>query len=383
VRDLLDVDGPDPIDSALGSGARVQRGGWAWHRPALGLGASPVPMFAVLLTGVMLGHQGLGILTPAVLHAVEPVTAAATVALGVLIGLDTDVLRRPGTSRLLAGATIESGITLLVVAAAFVLITRLPGWEWAAGSHVALLFGVVAASSAIRTHAGGDDSVLARLGDLDDLLPIAAGAVLLAGAAVDSLSNSLVLLGAAVVLIVTLAVAGSLLVSGSSTDGEQRVYATATVLLLTGLAASLSASTLFAGTLAAAAWSLSKAAGREALARDIRYLQHPIVVLVLVVAGAQASTSMPVIVLGVLFALVRLAGKVAGGALAAPLVPALDRRMGLRLVAPGAAGVAAALMVVHATGITTAVEPLLGVAVWGAILSDFLALLVAPRGAGA
>ncbi|MFN7918043.1 MAG: hypothetical protein U0Q55_22030 [Vicinamibacterales bacterium] len=377
MSDLVAGDGTDPIDSRL-AGTGVPRGRWVWHRHALGLAASPVPSFVALLAGVALGPDGLGVLTPRVLQAVEPVVAAMTVAMGMLIGLEVD-LRRPGAPRLLAGASVQSGITFVVVGAAVSLAARMAGWEWAAAWYVPLLLGVAAASSATRPRGDDDVSLAARLGDLDDLLPMVIGAVILASAAGRSVAGGLFVLGLTTALAVAIAVAGSLLVSGSSSEGESRVYAAASVLLASGLAASLSASTLFVGAVVAYTWNQTSERARDSLAQDVRYLQHPIVVLVLVLAGAEASTSTPVLVLALLVALVRVACKLAGGRLASTLfVPGLDRWFGLRLAAPGAAGLAAVLMVVHVTHIATVSEPILGIAVWGAILSDILALLLTP-----
>ncbi len=378
VNDAVDVDGADPIDSRLGA-SDVPGAGWARYRPALGLAASPVPTGAVLLAGVALGSQGLGVLTPSVLGAVAPVTAAATVVLGVLMGLGAVAARTPGVTRLVAAATVEAGLTLAAVTAVFTLIGRLPGWEWASVPYLPLLLGIAAAASATRMRAGRGGSARGQLGNLDDLLPVAAGAVLLAYADRGSVSTGLVVLGLTIALTGMLATASWLLLSDAAGEGEHRVFATGSILLLTGLAASLSASTLFVGVLAAVAWSLWTAAARESLASDLRYLQHPIVVLVLVLAGAEARTSLPILALAGIFALVRLAAKAIGGALAAPLVPGGARSVGLTLVAPGVAGIASALMARQTAGLGAGLETLLGIVVWGAIASDLLARLGAPR----
>ncbi len=153
VTDDLELDGADPIDSRLG-GSEVQGARWTSHRPALGLAASPVPTWAALLTGLALGSQGLGILTVDVLRAVAPVTAAATVVLGVLIGLGATAARRPGATRLFSAAAVEAGVTLCIVTAAFTLVRRLPDWTWASAPYLPVLLGIAAASSAIRTRAG-------------------------------------------------------------------------------------------------------------------------------------------------------------------------------------------------------------------------------------
>lgn len=372
----LETDGVDPIDSRLGGGAGVAPSRWLWQRHALGLASSPVPAFAALLAGLLIGPRGLGILTPEILRAVEPVMAAATVALGVLIGLDLGGARSEGEWRLAVGAAIEGSVTLLCVAAAFTVVAQVAGWEWLATPYLALLLGVAAAASSVRTRGSDGSSNVARLGDLDDLIPVLVGAGVLLYVGGESIRDRAELLGLTVGLTATVAVAGALLVASSSTEGERRVYTAGSVLLLAGLAAALSASTLFVGALAAAAWNRFIESARDSIARDAAYLQHPLVVFVLVIAGAEAAATTPVIALGAMFALVRLAGKAAGGALAAPLVPGAGRWFGLSYLPPGVAGLAAVLMVVYTARIGTPTDVVVGIAVWGAIVSDLLAMLV-------
>lgn len=376
MRSVLDLDGVDPIDSRLATvGTDAPRARWTSRRPALGLAATPMPAFLLLLAGVATGPQGLNLLTPGVFRALDPATMAATVALGVLVGLDVDLFRRSGVPRVLAAASLEAGLTILVVSTVFVALALQPIWSWPDVALLPLLLGICAAPSG--TPAGrGSDSLATRLGDLDDLLPVIAGTLLLAYAAGATAGDRLALLGSTAALTVGLAVAGSLLVAETAADGEQRVYAMGILLLLTGVAVYLSASPLFVGMLAGATWNVFQAAGRERLARDFRYMQHPIVVFLLVVAGAQAPVSAATTAFAGVFAVARLASKGIGGAVAASLVHGVSRRVGLTLIAPGAVGVAFATTCAHASGLGVAAEPLLGIVVWGAILSDVLATLV-------
>jgi hypothetical protein len=235
-----------------------------------------------------------------------------------------------------------------------------------------------AAASATTASSGQIASVATRLGDLDDVLPVVVGAILLAMAAGESRLDATALVATTVGLAAVIALAGSLLATDTASEGEQRVYAIGVLLLLTGVAAYLSASALFVGAIAGAAWNALQPVGRERLARDFRYLQHPIVVLLLIVAGAQARTSMVLIAFGGLFALGRLAAKMVGGLVAASIVGG-GGRLGLSLLASGVGGVAFALNAFHATGTTGSGDALLGIVVWGAILSDLLALLVSPH----
>lgn len=378
VRGLLDIDGADPIDTRLGgvqADDQAPRTRWSSRRLALGLAATPMPAFALLLAGQAMGPDGLGLLTTGLLSALEPATAAALVALGILIGLDVDLVRRSGAPRLLLGAAMESGVTLVAVAGLFTVLARLALWPWDGLPLLPLLVGVCAAASATAARGGQVTSVATRIGDLDDVLPVAVGACLLAYAAGESPYDGAALIGTTAGLAAVIALAGSLLATDTTSEGEQRVYATGVLLLLTGVAAYLSASALFVGMIAGAAWNALQPIGRERLARDFRYLQHPIVVLLLIVAGAQAHTSLVVIAFGGVLALGRLFAKMLGGLLAASVVGGVGR-MGLALLASGVGGVAFALNAFRATGTGDA---FLGIVVWGAILSDLLALLVSPH----
>ncbi|MGE0450723.1 MAG: hypothetical protein AB7Q29_14215 [Vicinamibacterales bacterium] len=378
----LDVGGLDPIDSRLGGASGVTRGRWMSRRLALGLASAPMPASALLLVGAAVGPLGLGLLTPPVLAALQPATTAALVALGVLIGLDIELVRRSRVPRPVAGASLESGLTLLGVSLVFVALATRPWWSWPGLALLPWMLGVAAGGSATPT-TGDSPTVAGRLGDLDDLLPIVAGGVLLAVAAGESAVDAVALFATAVLLAAVIAFAGSLLVAETASEDEQRVYAMGTLLLLTGVAAYLSASALLVGMLAGATWNASTGGGRDRLARDFQYLQHPVVVLLLVVAGARASITVEMAALGGVFALVRVGGKVAGGALAAGVVPGLDSRVGLGLLASGAGGAAFALSAFTALDGGTAAEALVSIVVVGAVLSDLLALLVSPQEARA
>lgn len=190
MRSVLDLDSVDPIDSRLATvGPELPRTRWQSRRLALGLAASPMPAFALLAAGAAVGPQGLGLLTRGILGALDPAILAATVALGVLVGLDVDLFRRPGANRLLAGAAVEGGVVVIVVTAAFTLVSQQSIWSWPGLVLLPALLGVCAAASG--TPAGGrqSDSVATRMGDLDDVLPIAIGALLVVYAAGDSVRD--------------------------------------------------------------------------------------------------------------------------------------------------------------------------------------------------
>ncbi len=377
---VLDIDGADPLDSSLDS---VRSGGWSsraeWPewRLALGLATSPWPAAALLLIGAALGPAGLAVLTPRVLAALDPAVAGALVVLGVLVGLDVRVGMRTNIPRMMvdSAATV---VTFALVTAVVAVVARMVGGAWPALALWPLMLGVCATASAtrVRRDVPRED---ARAGGVDDLLPVLAAGGLLAVAAGESTADVGRLLGLMLLLGATVALAGSLLVQDGPGDGEQHVYAMGALLLLTGVATYLSASALLVGAVAGAAWNRRAAAVRERLARDVRYLQHPVVVLLLVVAGALAPVGVATLASAAVFALLRLVGRVAGGLLAARLAPGRRAADGLSVLAFGVVGIGCALDLAGAGRGSPAGAALLGVVVWGAVYADLLSLLVTSR----
>lgn len=382
VSRVLDIEGADPLDSSLdavGPAVRQPDGAdWPAWRLALGLAPSPWPSMALLLTGAALGPSGLALLTPRVLEALAPAVAVALVALGALVGLDVDVRRRRGVTRLVGAAGGETLVTLLIVSAAAWIVSRLTPGAWPDLPMAPLLLGVCAAASATRVRRA-ETSVEPRVGDLDDLLPIMAAGGLLVAAGGNSVQAIAIGLGLVVLLSVAVALAGALLVEGGPDEGEQRVYALGALLLLTGVATYLSASALFVGATTGAVWNSRPSAVRERLARDVRYLQHPVVVVLLVVAGALAPITWPTFAAAGVFALARVLGKVIGGAAVARLVPGVRPDVGLELLGVGVVGVGCALDFAGSGRATGAGAALLGIVAWGAVASDLLAMLVSGR----
>jgi len=82
-----------------------------------------------------------------------------------------------------------------------------------------------------------------------------------------------------------------LLVGQTDSEREQRVFAVGSLLLLGGAAAYLSLSALFAGLVAGIVWNATGGLARARITRDLAYLQHPLIVLVLLVAGASLTAS--------------------------------------------------------------------------------------------
>jgi len=347
------------------------------RRLALGLSPTPSPGLILLLFGMAIGPLGTGLLSEPVLAALDPAVSVALAALGVFVGLDLKI-RRPREGRLLAAASLEAGATMVLVAGGVLLVHSLspsssPGSPWL----FALLLGLCASSSSTpaETSAESHQSAALRIGDLDDVLPIVLGALALAWAREGTPEGSWVFSQAAVIALM-IALAGWLLVVQTSSDSEQRVFAIGALLLLGGTAAHLSLSALFVGFLAGVFWNAAGSPALDALTRDMRYLQHPLTVLLLIVAGARAMFSANMAWLVIAYVVLRTAAKLVGGWLAARAVaPELPRDVGFHLTSSGIVGIAFALNVLQARGDLAIASTVFTIVVAGSLASDLLALL--------
>jgi hypothetical protein len=131
-----------------------------------------------------------------------------------------------------------------------------------------------------------------RVGDLDDVFPIVLGGLALALVHEISTAAAVWLTVQAITIALAVAVGGWVLITESASDSEQRVFTVGTVLLLGGVAEFLSASALLSGLVAGALWGSIGGGTRENIARDVRHMQHPLVVLLLIIAGARAGFSL-------------------------------------------------------------------------------------------
>jgi hypothetical protein len=350
-------------------------------RIALGLSPTPRPGLLLLPVGMALGPAGLNVLSELVLSYLDPVVATALAALGVFAGLDLN-FRRPRETVLLTAATVEAGLTILAVAAGLWIIR--PWLELSAFSlwQVVVMIAVAAAVSSTDSRDEPDDSgsLVARVGDLDDVLPIFLSGLLLAWLN-QGLSRDALSLATQITLIaLVVAIAGWLLVRQALPEGEQQVFVAGTLLLLGGSAAYLSMSALWVGLVAGSFWGLAGGPARDSIDRDMRYLQRPLIVLLLLVAGARLEFSVAALTIGAVYLFCRTAGKLAGGWLAAGVVmPDLPPDLGRHLLAPGVLAVAFAVNVLQAAGVSEATTTLLAVTVIGSLGSELLSVLGHPQ----
>jgi hypothetical protein len=382
VTQPLDFTATDPLDGEMARAAGVPRptGRHRLHRAALGLAATRIPVVLTLAAGAWLGPHGIALLTTPILDALQPVIPVALAALGVLLGLGIDV-RSWRESRLLAAGSVQSAVTIAAIAAACAVTVRSSA---IAELPFALFVVLVAACggpssshlTAYSQSAAGARAI--RIVDLNDVLPvIVAATALTLGAGILAPREAGVLLLKAAGAGAAFAVAGRLLTDDADPDGERRVFIIAVVLLMAGAAEYLRVPSLLVGLVAGLVWGATDRG--ERLAGNVRSLQHPIAVTLLVIAGARLAVSEEAVVLAAAWVLARTAGKIGGGRIASAL---FDRETG-RLVArgsiaPGLVGIALALTVDRFFPGTGASTLLISAVVVGSMVSDVLSLTIEP-----
>jgi hypothetical protein len=334
--------GPDQLDPP--APASEVEGGWLWRRrPALGVRATAAPTLLFVLLGAALGPAGLGVLTRTTLGHLQAVVWVALAVIGVFIGLGLATLRSETAGRTLASGAIIALITITTVAAGLYLLAGrtglpLPGHAAAASLLVGLCASV---SAALHTTAGSPVEArrAARLADLDDLPLLALGVALVA-----ALAGGSVLLR----LVSTVAAGGAVGMAGwllfeRADDSERGVFVTGAVLLLAGTGAYLGTSPLLCGCVAALVWVRAPGAADRITARDLRTLQHPLVALLLVIAGATVQLDVLVLWASAYVVVLRLAAKLLASAAVAPLARVSPALLATVLLHPGVMGIALGL----------------------------------------
>lgn len=351
-------------------------------RAALGLRPLTAPVMVLVPIGVLLGPSGSAVITLDALTHLDVVISVALATLGVYVGiaLGTEESRH---TRLVLAATLEGSVTLTAVAAATYFLIR--AWEMPLlipPIVAAVALGIAASASAAPFVAAGHDrarQIAARVADLDDVLPILAGGVVLS---LIVPGNSSVTRDVTVA-IVTGAAAGvcGWLLFERSAAAERGVFVLGTLAVLGGIAGYLGVSPLIAGMAAGFVWARTPGHTDRIAAEDLRKVQHPLVVLLLLTAGASIQADMAGIWLFAPYVLFRLAGKLLGGWLASRFAPAVaPSDLGAYLVPPGVLGIAFALNLHQIAGDTAG--PLLFAVAFGAVASEVVALVVTPSHEG-
>jgi hypothetical protein len=208
-----------------------------------------------------------------------------------------------------------------------------------------------------------------------------AGGLVLAWLRAGSSAGAALLIGHACGVILALAAAAWLLLTRASSETEERVFAVSALLLVGGVAGALSVSALFGGLIAGAFWRYAGRHPRQTIDRDVLFVQHPLLVLVLLVAGARADLSVASFALGASYVGLRVVGQLGGGTMASRVTAVnAPRDLGLHLLPPGVFGVALALNAVSIIGADASM--LLATVVVGTIGADLVAVLLPPRSVG-
>jgi hypothetical protein len=315
----------------------------------------------LLLVGLAAGAHGLGLLSPAVLSFLDPAMPVALVAIGTLIGLRLRI-RRPSSAwagewRVRAAASVGALTAMAVVFSGVVFLVP----DWGAGDTLPYWFLPLALA------------ICAASVSTDDVLPIVVGGVALALLREPSPLDALLLALQACAVAVLMAGAGWLLLTKSRSETEQRIFVVALLLLLGGAADYLSFSALLSGLVAGVLLDAAGGPARDFVRRDILHVQHPLLVLVLVVAGARVELAYPWLGLAAAYLGLALAGDFAGRWLGTRLagartMPAEDTSL---LSPAGILGVAFALNVLRAAGPDA--TPALTVVALGAIGTELMA----------
>ena len=377
-----ELGGPDPLDQQLAAPQQSPFSRIIWllrTRSALGLAPSPTPAIVFLPLGALLGPRVLGLLSLDALANLDIVVTIGLTVLGILVGvaLGRDVRSTP---RLFAAASLESIITIAAVAAATAYFVGRTGLPIEAPLLVFALALGLCASASSATSADPDSEAAAAIGtrvaDLDDVLPIAlASCVLLPGA---SGGRVWLLVLAPIGIGLAVGAIGWLLFDRADSGGERVVFVLGTIGLAGGSAAYLRVSPLEIGLIAGLFWTLAPGRADRIVEVDLSKVQHPLVVLLLLIAGALWKPSAVALWLLAPYLLFRLAGKVAGAWASASLADVGPADLAAYLMPPGVLAVAFALNFQQLLP-SPAGDTLLSAVGMGTAAFELFALAVLPR----
>lgn len=332
---------------------------WPWlprRRPALGVRSTAAPTLLFILAGVALGPEGLNLLSRSVLERLDVVISVALAMLGVFAGLGIASIPRAAARDALLGGATASAVTIAIVTAGLGLL--LTGWSMRlpmAAFTFAAIIGICSSVSA-AVHLGGSAAIqrVSYLADVDDvplvLLGTAAIAVLAGGGAGPVALRLLltIVAGGAV------GIAGALLFERAEGPAERGVFVTGAVLLIAGIGAYLGTSPLLSGCTAALVWVRAPGAADRITAADLHVLQHPLVSLLLIIAGAFIEWTPVVLWVAAALVLLRLMAKLLASLAVARLLRLPAGLLATALLPPGVMGIALALNVTQVLGSDTA-----------------------------
>jgi hypothetical protein len=384
--DYREAGGLDPLDSKV---PRQPPGRLAVldvllrTRASLGLEPLAAPALVFVPLGIALGPHGLGVLASSASALLHPAVTVALATLGVFIGLAL-APRDPGDHRLLAAASLEALTAFVAVSGASVLL--LTRWGVPLDSSAFVVAAVLGASASVSSaggaHASSDftHATATRIADLDDGFAVAAGALAVAAVHATTAADMLSLTVTTLTIGALGGVAGWLLVERARGAAERGVFVLGTLALVGGAADYVRCSPMLAGLVAGWLWRMLPGHADRVVRDDVRRFQHPLVVLLLVAAGAWTVVDQLSLWLLGPFVVFRFAGKVLGARIGAALVPGLAfADLAAYLLAPGLIGIAVALNLLQVSPSATATAVLSAVAL-GTLLSELLAAFVLAGG---
>jgi hypothetical protein len=349
------------------------------RRTALGLSPLTAPVIIFIPLGFLLGPWAIAAVPLRALAHLDAIVTIGLATLGVFIGVAAGREGR-AVRHLFAASTLEAAVTIGVVSGAlFVLLT-----QWRLPLDVsplvaALALGVCASASAatMTTHGDAHDrQIAARVADLDDVLPIVLGGVVI-GLAQFGPGRAIVSIAVAVALGLGIGACGWLLFEKAESAAERGVFVIGALALLGGSAAYAGASPLLTGMTAGWFWVVAPGDADRLMADDLRKVQHPLVVLLLITAGVALEPSRAGLWLFAPYVVFRLAGKVMGGWAASRVAPGVaPSDLGAYLIPPGVIGVAFALNVAQVT--PSLAGSLVFAVSAGAIACELIALVLTP-----
>lgn len=379
-----ELGGPDPLDRRLGVPAEAP---FAWlrsllfTRSALGLAPSLTPAVVFLPLGFLLGPRALGVLSSHVLARLDLAVTIALAVIGVLVGVALGREIR-SAARLFIAASLESLLTIATVAGAagyFMYSSALP--VGAPLIAFALALGLCASASS-ATSSDPDSEPAAEVGtrvaDLDDVVPIVVAAIGFALLAPLTVAETLMLTLAPLGAGIAVGVIGWLVFERAESGPERAVYVLGALALAGGAAAALRVSPLAVGLVAGLYWTVAPGRADRIVQEDLRKFQHPLIVLLLVTAGALWVPSLAALWLLGPYLLFRLAGKVIGAWASAWLVDVRPVDLAAFLIPPGVLGVAFALNFRQLLP-AEAGDTLLSAVAMGTAAFELFALAVVPR----
>ena len=374
----------DPIDAGLRDSAPPRRlraiDLVLRTRAALGLEPLAAPALLFVPLGMVLGPHAFGVVTPSLIGRLEPLIAVALATLGVFVGMALDARTR-GQRRLFLAASIESLITMAVLGGAMLFL--LQRWALPTDTGVGLIAWMLAVAAAVSAAgvpgeaAGPVERLATSVADLDDAGALLAGAVVTAAIAGHSAADTLRIVVFTALVGLLAGIAGWLLFERARSEAERGVFVLGSLALLGGAADYMQCSPLLAGMVAGLSWTLLPGRADRIVRGDVGRFQHPLVLLLLVSAGALIQVTALAIWLLAPFVVFRLTGKVIGAWAATRVLPLTAGDLAAYLVPPGLIGIALAINFLQVSATPTAGAVATAIAL-GTLASEAVAIVALP-----